>query len=128
MRKRTWFIIVMIILVVGVGYVTYSLLNHTGADYLTVSDLRSQAESIYGQQVTVTGQIAPGSVDWDEKEETIRFVLTDDGEKLPVVYQGIVPDSFEPGSDLVAEGKYRPDGVFEALRLSRQRSFCTFCH
>ncbi len=112
----------------GLGYVAYSLFVHGGDDSLTVSELKSQAESIYGQQVSVTGKVALGSVDWDEKVQVIRFVLTDDRESLAIVYKGIVPDDFKPGADLVVKGKYRPDGVFEALIFSSSRSLCTFCH
>ena len=128
MRRRKWLLVVAVVLAMGLGYVAYALLIHSGADYLTVSELKSQAESIYGQQVRVTGKVALGSVDWDEKVQVIRFALTDDRESLPIVHKGTVPDDFKPGADLAVEGKYRPDGVFEALGFSSHRSLCTFCH
>lgn len=32
------------------------------------------------------------------------------------------------GVDLVVEGKYGPNDVFEALSFGNRRSFCNFCH
>lgn len=32
------------------------------------------------------------------------------------------------GIDLVVEGRYRPDDVFEALSFGSGRSICNFCH
>ncbi len=104
------------------------MFGDTGADYLTVSEVKSQAESIYGQRVGVEGKVVPGSIDWDDKAQVMRFVLTDDRESVVIVYDGIVPDNFKPGADLVVEGRYRPDGVFEALHVGSSGSFCNSCH
>ncbi len=82
------------ILVAGLSYAAYSMFGNTGTDYLTVSEVRSQAESIYGQRVGVEGKVVPGSIDWDDKAQVMRFVLTDDRESVVIVYDGIVPDSF----------------------------------
>ena len=106
----------------------YSLVIHSGADYLTVSELRSQAESLNSQQVNVEGKVAPGSINWDDKTKVMRFVLTDDRESLAIVYKGVIPDSFRPGADLVVKGRYHPDDVFEALSFGSRRSICTLCH
>ncbi len=112
----------------GLSYIAFSLFMHTGADSLTVSELRSQAESLNNQQVRVGGRVAPGSINWDDKAKVMKFGLTNDKESLTIVYKGIVPDSFKPGVDVVVVGKYRPDDVFEALSFSSRRSLCGFCH
>ncbi len=127
-KRRRWFLVAAVVLAVGLSYVAYSLFMHSGADYLTVSELKSQVESLPNQQVRVGGKIAPGSIDWDDKAKVMRFALTDDRESLTVVYEGIVPDNFKPGSDLVVEGRYRPDGVFEATGFGSRRSICSLCH
>ncbi len=127
-KRGKWLLAIAAVLALGLSYLGYSLFIHSGADYLTVNELKAQAESLYGQQVRVGGRVAPGSIDWDDKSGVMRFVLTDDRESLAIVYKGIVPDSFKPGVDVVVVGKYRPDDVFEALSFSSRRSLCNFCH
>ncbi len=129
MRKRSrWLPVAAVVLAVGLSYGAYSLFSHSGTATLTVSELRSQAESLYSQPVRVEGRVVSGSINWDDTTKEIRFALTDDKESLTIVYSGVVPDNFKPGVDLVMEGKYRPDDVFEALSFGNDRSFCNSCH
>ncbi len=127
-KRRRWLLVAVVVLAVGLSYVAYSLFIHGGADYLTISELKSQVESLPDQQVRVGGNVVPGSINWDEKAKVMRFVLADDKESVAIVYEGIVPDNFKPGADLVVEGRYRPDGVFEALSFGSRRSVCNLCH
>ncbi len=127
-KRRRWLLLGAVVIALGLGYTAYALLIHGGTDYLTVSELKLRAESLYGQPVRVEGRVVPGSINWDDKTKEIRFALTDDEESLIIVYQGFVPDNFEPGAELVVEGRYRPDDVLEALSLGSRRSFCNACH
>ncbi len=126
--RRKWFIIVAVVLVVGVAYAAFLFFGHQGADSLTVSEVSLQAESLHDQQVRVEGRVVPGSVEWDDKTQVIRFVLTDDRETLGIIYQGIVPDNFKPGNELEVQGSYRSDGTFEARSFDRPSSVCSFCY
>lgn len=128
MSKKRWLMLVVIILVAGLSYLAYFLLSHQGGDPLTVSELKTQAKSVYQQSVRVKGRVAPGSVAWDNKAQVITFALTDEANSLDVVYQGLVPDEFKPGVELVLEGEYRPDGTFEARRFGQPKSVCRLCH
>jgi cytochrome c-type biogenesis protein CcmE len=127
-KRKRWLLVTAVVLAVGLSYLVYSLVIHSGADFLTVSELKSQAESLYNQQTRVGGQVAPGSIHWNNKAKVLSFVLTDDSESLNIVYSGIVPDSFKPGADLIIEGKYQPDNIFEATSFGRPRSICNLCH
>lgn len=118
----------MVVLAVGLGFTAYSLFFHSGADSLTVTELKSQAESFSDRQVKVEGRIVPGSISWDERTKEISFALADDKGSLTVVYEGVIPDSFKPGTDLVVEGTYNSDNTLQASSLGSRRSLCTFCH
>ena len=61
--------------------------------------------------------ILPVSLDWDTDNFTLSFTLADGAASLPVVYKGVVPDTFKPGEDVVAEGKSDQQGVFHADKL-----------
>ena len=127
-KRREWLRIVMVVLILGLSYAAYSLFMHTGTDYLTVSELKSKAESLHSQQVWVGGRVVAGSINWDDSEKILRFALSDDKESLSIAYNGIVPDNFKPGDDLIVGGKYYLDSDFEALSFSRPRSVCNICH
>lgn len=118
----------MLVIIVGLGYTTFLLLNHQEAEPLTVSELKSKAESLQDQQLRVKGRVVPGSIDWDDKNQIMRFVLTDDKETLNIVYPGFVYDNFKPGAESVMVGRYGPDGVFEAQSFGQPNSLCSFCH
>ena len=128
MRRRIWLVIAAIVLAAGIGFTAFALVGHEGANPLTVTELRSQSESIYGRPVRIGGRVAPGSISWDSETKVIKFALIDDTSRLAAVYQGIVPDNFKPGADLVVEGQYLPDDVFEITSFDPPDSLCALCH
>ena len=62
----------------------------------------------------VGGLVKEGTVKRDTDGLTVRFVVTDTAESIPVVYKGILPDLFKEGKGCVAQGKLGGDGVFYA--------------
>lgn len=60
------------------------------------------------------GMVEKGSVQRAEGDLTVHFVVTDFHKKIPVAYQGILPDLFAKGQGVIAQGKLNADGVFVA--------------
>ncbi len=48
--------------------------------------------------------------------ETVRFVVTDGGESVPVAFTGVLPDLFSENEGMVGTGRY-VNGVFEATEI-----------
>lgn len=48
------------------------------------------------------------------QELTVRFVVTDGLNKVNVAYTGILPDLFQEGQGVIAQGRLGTDGVFIA--------------
>ncbi len=117
MLRKKKFIISGIILFVAIGYLGYIGFVGGSAYYYTVSELTEQGSSIYGENVRLNGQVAPGSVQQETVGRTLKFTITDEAESLPVLYQGIVPDNFKVGNDVVVEGYFGSDGIFQAHTL-----------
>lgn len=113
MKKR--FLIGGIISFLALAYLGFSFAS-SFTYYLTPSELKTQ-DSIYGKKVRVNGKVAPESITWDAKDLILKFHITDDRESLPVIYKGVVPDTFKVGGDVVVEGSYSPQGTFQANRL-----------
>ena len=116
MLKKKKFLIGGIIIVLAIGYLSFMGISSSATYYYEVSELMEQGSSIYGENVRVNGQVVPGSMEQESGSFILRFTIVDvEGEaSLPVVYQGVVPDTFKVGNAVVVEGEIDPDGVFQA--------------
>lgn len=74
-------------------------------------------EAPLGRTFRIGGLVENGSLKRDTDGLTIRFVVTDTANTLPVVYKGILPDLFKEGRGCVAQGKVGADGVFYADQI-----------
>jgi cytochrome c-type biogenesis protein CcmE len=79
----------------------------------------SQAASKHvpaGRLVRLGGLVQTGSLR-KLPDGTVRFGVTDRAAADPVVFKGDLPDLFREGQGVVAQGVFRPDGVFEAREV-----------
>ncbi len=93
------------------------------AALLAMSALRSQASYFYtptdaardgvepGRAVRLGGMVQGGSIVREADGVTIRFLVTDGAQTVPVRFTGIVPDLFKENSGVVAEGAFLPGGA-----------------
>ncbi len=115
-RARSARVIVAVLVVVAaIGYLIYTGFQSTSVYYLTVTELKQKGPSVGA--VRVAGVVQPNSIERSTTDSTVRFTIADDGGSLPVVYRGMVPDIFGPGIQVVVEGHYSADGVFQASNL-----------
>lgn len=112
---------------VGVAAVV-TFLVWTGIDkamvyYLTPVELMAKVavdDSFHDVGVKVSGRVVKGS--WERGEDAFdhRFVVMDlaqDDVTFPVEYTDILPDTFNDETEVVVEGRFRRDGVFEATTV-----------
>jgi len=74
-------------------------------------------EAPAGRKFRVGGLVVDGSVKRDPDTLTVEFTITDTVHEVTVAYAGILPDLFREGQGIVAHGRARPDGVFEASEV-----------
>ena len=119
MLRKKKFLIGGIIIFLAIGYLGYMGFQSSATYYYEVNELLQQGSSVYGENVRVNGQVAPGSVEQEAQGRILRFTMTDiEGkESLPVFYQGVVPDTFKVGNEVVVEGQLNSDGIFQAYTL-----------
>jgi cytochrome c-type biogenesis protein CcmE len=96
-----------------VGYLIYSASGGTSVYYLTVSQLRAQSPA---GDVRVAG-VVENDVQKSDGGLHVTFTEKDGTDALPVDYTGTLPDIFQPGITVVAEGRLGKDGVFHARTL-----------
>ncbi|WP_339746906.1 cytochrome c maturation protein CcmE [uncultured Maricaulis sp.] len=66
------------------------------------------------ERVRVGGLVLEGSIEGPGASDGVQFVITDRVESVAVIYHGILPDLFGEGQGVIAEGRFRGDGVFQA--------------
>lgn len=67
-----------------------------------------------GRAFRLGGLVEPGSLQRDAHGLGLVFVVTDTAEKVTVRYNGLLPDLFQEGKGVVAQGHLLPDGRFVA--------------
>jgi len=93
-----------------VGYLVYSASGGSSEYYLTVSELRAHATS---GDVRVAG-VVQNDVQRSNGGLHVQFTENDGTASIPVEYSGALPDIFQPGITVVAEGRLGADGIFHA--------------
>ena len=81
-------------------------------------DQIARGEAPVDQRIRAGGMVLEGSVQRDPGSLAVRFTLSDmAGHDVPVVYEGILPDLFGEGQGIVATGRLRANGTFEASEV-----------
>jgi len=117
MKKK--FIIGGIIILIPVIFLVYLGFKNSLTYYYQVDQLLNKGSSVYDKNVRVSGRVQPGMEVVQETSE-IRFRIidiTNQDNSIPVVYTGVIPDTFAEGKDVIIEGKYSGTGVFQATSI-----------
>ncbi|GAA3538503.1 cytochrome c maturation protein CcmE [Zobellella aerophila] len=71
-----------------------------------------------GQRLRIGGLVVPGSVQRDQQSLRVSFELVDaGGEKVTVLFDGILPDLFREGQGIVAQGNLKDARTIEAFEV-----------
>ncbi|MFD1950132.1 cytochrome c maturation protein CcmE [Sphingomonas arantia] len=115
-HQRLTLAVLAIVAVVGAALLAMSALKDQAAYFYTPSDaVRDGVQP--GRAVRLGGMVADRSIVRAADGVTIRFVVTDGAQTVPVRYTGIVPDLFKENSGVVAEGAFVPGGGFVATNI-----------
>jgi cytochrome c-type biogenesis protein CcmE len=110
-------ILISLVVVSVISYLIYTGIRDTMTYFLTVSEVLAQPSENQDQTLRVGGNVSPGSVKWDPKNLRLLFTIQDEKASIAVDYQGVVPDSFKPGREVIVEGTYTGDGKFKATTI-----------
>lgn len=128
MKKQSKFAFGAVLLVGTVGYLMVTGMKDSMVYFLTPAELVAKVAddpSMRDVGVRVGGRVVPGTVRFDQGTLDLSFQIAQidvkTGElgtaRFPVHYQGPLPDTFEEGRDVVAEGRMSPDGTFRATTV-----------
>ncbi|MBI3248118.1 MAG: cytochrome c maturation protein CcmE [Deltaproteobacteria bacterium] len=123
MAKRQFF--VGILLVLGaVAYLIYTGIRETSNYYLTIEEFLPQKEAFTNEGIRLAGRVQAGSIQWDPKDLRLQFLLGPFKEQdhatvqsIAIHYQGILPDMFAEGRDVIVEGRYEQGSTLTAKTI-----------
>lgn len=108
------FVIGISIIVLGIGYFMVSGVSKGSSYYVTVQELSESGDKMIGDRLRMGGVVLEGSITTDVKKLDVNFKIHQDEHVIDVFYNGITPDMFRDGSDVILEGSFTEDGVFVA--------------
>lgn len=112
--RQTKLLLGAFIILAAIGVYVFTSTNATQQYFLTLSELKDKGDLATRESVRVGGNLAPNSTHINSKAVSAEFTITDGTNVLPVVYKGVLPDTFEKSTQVIAEGKVGNDGVFHA--------------
>ena len=118
-------IVGMLVVALALAFFIYSTIANKKSNailyYYTVGEALSGAARIGDSAVRVGGRVVQGTIARDTAARRVDFILADPKTKertIRVAYlSSITPDTFKDGSEVLVEGRFRPDGSFEANTL-----------
>lgn len=99
----------------GAAVLASVALNDSLTFFIAPSDLLAQeaaGETRADRRLRLGGLVEPDSIERGA-DAAVAFRVTDNAQSVPVTYQGVLPDLFNEGQGVVAEGYWR-NGVFAA--------------
>jgi cytochrome c-type biogenesis protein CcmE len=119
MSKNRRFIIGAALITAAVAFLVYTGIRETSVYYLTIDEFLAKREAVANEPIRVAGRVSTESVKWNPSTLDLKFRLAsfDGGDGVDVEYNGILPDMFSEGRDVIVEGTYVPAGVLHARTL-----------
>jgi len=85
--------------------------------FFTVDEAVAKANSVGQQKIRVKGSVVDGTIQGEEGDVGRTFEISEKGEQLRVQYDQAVPDTFEPGVQVVATGHLDEQDTLQANKL-----------
>ena len=113
-KFRFLFIFVFLTLIVLTTFTVLKVLKDNVVYFKSPSEINLLTE-ISGKKIRVGGMVKKESILFET--EKVKFIITDLKNEINVVYSGVVPNLFEEGKGVVAEGFLKDRNFFLATKI-----------
>ena len=110
-------LVVGLLTAVTVFYLLISSMMDSGAYFLTVDEVHAGIRES-GRQLRLKGNVAFGSHEHETGGLLHRFTVEGEAQRIPVSYEGPLPDVFKEGGEVVATGRFNQEGLFVASEVT----------
>ena len=113
-KLRFFFILSILLVLVLTVFLVLKSLEENVIYFQSPSDIKSLPE-ILKKKIRVGGMVKDNSVTLQATE--LKFVITDFKNEINVIYSGAIPNLFEEGKGVVAEGFLKDKNFFLATKI-----------
>lgn len=99
---------------IAAGYLGFTGVRGGWVYYVDVDTFLTEHASVAEKRVRIHGTVDPEGMEVDRVGLCASFELVGAEGRLPVRYEGAIPDMFEGGREVIVEGSAGASGVFEA--------------
>jgi len=120
MKPRMKFLLGGAVILGVAAYLMGTSIKSTGEYYVTPQELAQKVSadpSVIGSGIKMGARVIPGSIRRDPGGREVAFRVSDGERSYPVVYRGVIPDTFTDSADVVVDGRLDADGTFHATTL-----------
>ncbi|MBF0308277.1 MAG: cytochrome c maturation protein CcmE [Magnetococcales bacterium] len=117
-------LLILTLVIVGGALLTLVFTSFTDSlvYFLTPSEVKEKAATLTGRKIRIGGMVQEGSLEKVPDTLKIRFLVTDGANRIPVHYEGMLPDLFREGQGVVVEGVWQPEAPFAASTILAKHS------
>ena len=113
-KLRILFLFLALISIILSVYLILNSLEENVVYFLSPSEIKNLAE-INSKKIRIGGMVKDQSIVMNSDE--INFIITDFKNDINVSYSGVVPNLFEEGKGVVAEGYLKDRSYFKAKKI-----------
>ncbi|MFW2440350.1 MAG: cytochrome c maturation protein CcmE [Arenicellales bacterium] len=114
-QKRLIFILVGLVILGLAAWLVFNALGSNMSYFYSPTEV-IEKKAPEDHLFRLGGMVVNGSVQRGQ-ELTVRFAVTDTANVVNVEYTGILPDLFEEGQGVIAQGKLNAKGIFVATEV-----------
>ena len=113
-KLRILFLFLVLTSIILSVYLILKSLEENVVYFLSPSEIKNLAE-INSKKIRIGGMVKDQSIIINSDE--INFIITDFNNEINVSYSGVVPNLFEEGKGVVAEGYLKDRSYFKAKKI-----------
>ena len=114
-KLRFFFILLILITFILSAFLVLKSLEENVIYFQSPSEIKDIAEIEKTKKIRIGGMVKTNSISMNSNE--INFIITDFKNEISVVYSGVVPNLFEEGKGVVAEGYLKDENFFVASKI-----------
>jgi cytochrome c-type biogenesis protein CcmE len=109
----------VLVVAAAIGFLLVSSMKQGAEYYKHVDEVTANADAWRGKRLQVHGNVVPGSIEQAKGTLLYRFKIESRAPRPPSViaatYNGLVPDTFKDGAEVVAKGTLTADNQLSVV-------------